>query len=654
MVQDNFARAERPKCSKLTFIKREIAAIGWDVNCNEWMVAEMKNRGSYPAVFAFLALLLVGITGCAARAFPEIPGEIKDITETEQTGHQEETGQAGHQKETERAEQDGGAEETLVVTDHRINSPTVREYADRELFLQEYGFDSQAPYFEYFTEDGALQLELYYDEDFGVGCGLRYYPGEDREPEGFLFNGSGNYRYYMDFLEGAGIGTDRYSTLTFDGSSGKEEAEDYSESAIYREDGRPAHYDSQGWVTYLTEKKEMQKLLEINWFYREDGTLRERAYRHNSMVFGTWYSSRQSYYDEQERLVCEHCYVTHGSVDYYYIYEEEGEIPVYCLIIDHNTGLLCAELLEYHSGEAEMYYGVAGPVLAGETENRYAAAVIEAAEKEGKDHDGYVTHTYAADYDGDSLLEAFVIYGREINDGFEYDITGDCWFVDSNLEVSVCIDRACAFDMRQQFICQDGVTYLLIRYSIGLPWQAEIYTVRDNVPVEISGSYADKYVDGQGQVIQIQNAYDGQCTVMNLGVKPGEDDWRHLWSGHSWKRYTFIFDHGELREIPARELTREEVERIAPLPDAFDEIAPDSVKQFILRENGELNINMAVEHEWEEGEKDIDFSYITYRLGEDGEWEYVEEQMGWYAIQFGSGGGWDYIEELYRNSSGGH
>lgn len=124
-------------------------------------------------------------------------------------------------------------------------------------------------------------------------------------------------------------------------------------------------------------------------------------------------------------------------MDYYYIYAGEEEAPVYCLILDHNTGLLCAELLEYHGPGnpvretgtdgngtgAGTYYGRIDPALAGVTENRYAAAVLEAAKKEGKDYGGYVTHTYAADYDGDSMTEAFVIVGREIRDEYECDIT---------------------------------------------------------------------------------------------------------------------------------------------------------------------------------------------------------------------------------------
>lgn len=641
----------------------------------------MKGRRRHQGNLVLTILLAVGLTGCGAGGTPENTGESRtpeDVREERNAGKAEwSVTPAGTERETDvkwtmhaleaadvpartvREKKPRSA--LLTVTDHRTDLPTVRRYLDREMFLGEWGFDGQEPYFEYFTEDGALQLELFYDSDFGVGCGLQYDSGGDMEPEGFLFNGSGNYRYFMDFMAGAGIGTDQYSFLSFEGGDGREEARNYEESAIYGENGRLVRYTSQGWIPWLTEKEEIQKILEIQWSYREDGTLRERSYHHNDMVFGTWYSSRQSYYDEKERLVHEHCYVTHGSVDYYYIYAGEEEAPIYCLILDHNTGLLCAELLEYHgpgniAGEAGtgdngtgtgMYYGRIGPSLAGETENRYAAAVLEAVKKEGKDYGDSVTHTYAADYDGDSLTEAFVIVGREIRDQYECDISGDCFFVSSDLEVSRCMERACAFGLSQQFLCQDGLTYLLVRYSIGLPWQAEMYTVREGAPAEISGSYADKYIDWRGQVIQIENTYDGNCMRTNVSAKEGEEDWKYLWTGHSWKPYTFLFDHGQLREVPAREVTREEVERIAPLPGSFDEAAPEGPKQYILRDNGELNINMAEEWGDPEGERDINFSYVTYRLDENGQWEYVEEQMGYYMVQFCGGKQWDYIKELY-------
>ncbi len=660
----------------------------------DWMWRKVKKGLRFVIYPALLTVLLAGLPGCAAETSPqgtvEAGGTAEEALDPGENGgmpkDSEPEGNRGTPEDSESAgsqavpEVSPGAPEAfgkegiwgtgrnrmtgeapkgekplvvpLVATDHRMDGAVVREYADREAFLREYGFDGQEPFFAYSDEDGQILLELYYDKATLVGCGLLYPSDPDWPPEGFLFNGSGNYRYYRDFMPAGEAGKDPYSFLSFDGSDGKSEVKDYEESVLYREDGRPLHFDSRGEADSLSEN-ETQTILGMDWYYREDGTLREKSYHHNDLIFGSWYSSRQSCYDERERLVREHCYVTYGSVDYYYIYEGEGSVPEYCLIIDHNLNLLCAELLEYHEPEGELYYGEIGPTLAGEAEGDYAAAALEAAERAGKDYVGRTTHTYAADFDGDSREEAFVIIGSVADNEYEHVIYGDCWFVDSSLEASLCVDRACAFFLYQYFIWQDGKAYLILRYTIGFPVQAEIYTVRDNEPVEISGSYADKYVDSQGHVILVENAYDGNCTRTNVGTEEGGDDWKYLWSGHSWKPYTFIFDHGQLYEVPAREVSREEVERIAPLPAAFDEMKPGSVKQYILRDNGDLNINMATEADWGEWEKDFYFSYITYRLNEDGEWEYVEEQMGYYLIQFMGESRWDYLDEVYRSGAPG-
>ena len=303
----------------------------------DWMRTEMRKRRKYQ-VYLVLVVLILSLAGCASGMQAEFSNGTNEASDARGAKRSADAGDAwkkparhkgsdqSENQHWQNGEQAEAGEEppqaVLAVTDHRVGSSMVREYADREAFLQEYGFDGQVPFFEYFLEDGALQMELFYEESSGTGCGVRYYPGGDREPEGFLFNGSGNLRYYKNFLANGEAESDPYSILAYDGSDGKDEAEDYEEYSLYREDGRPVHFDSRGWITYLTENREIQKLLEIDWSYREDGTLQEKDYRHNSMVFGTWYCSRQSYYDAGERLVHEHCSVTHGSVDFYYIYEQ--------------------------------------------------------------------------------------------------------------------------------------------------------------------------------------------------------------------------------------------------------------------------------------------------------------------------------------------
>nr|MDE7476580.1 hypothetical protein [Lachnospiraceae bacterium] len=120
---------------------------------------------------------------------------------------------------------------------------------------------------------------------------------------------------------------------------------------------------------------------------------------------------------------------------------------------------------------------------------------------------------------------------------------------------------------------------------------------------------------------------------------------KHMWTGHTWKSYTFEFNHEQWTETPAREVTRQEVEAIAALPASFDETDYDSV-QYILRENGELNINMAKTNP--DYPSSINFNYITFHLSETQEWiaDNSVDGNGTYAIQMSGEKHWDYMDHL--------
>ena len=52
-------------------------------------------------------------------------------------------------------------------------------------------------------------------------------------------------------------------------------------------------------------------------------------------MWGTSYSSGTCLYDENERLIYETLYVTHGGETYYYIYEDDSNKPAYALMLDN-------------------------------------------------------------------------------------------------------------------------------------------------------------------------------------------------------------------------------------------------------------------------------------------------------------------------------
>ena len=224
------------------------------------------------------------------------------------------------------------------------------DYESREALLIDCGFQDAEPYYQYFDRFGNLELELYFDENAGRGCGFRYSNGLNYELEkviwcidGFIFEGISSEEWEDD----------SYSLLTW-GDREALEHEDITQVLYeYTDDEKISSYEVRG----LTENTEMQWwegmevtddfFLSIDWVYRSDGTLYRKYYNHNSRVFGTAGQSQWTYYDESGRPVYRHEYITHGSHEYYYIYDGENAKPNYCLLLDRDGSYSTPAMIVY-------------------------------------------------------------------------------------------------------------------------------------------------------------------------------------------------------------------------------------------------------------------------------------------------------------------
>ncbi len=539
----------------------------------------------------------------------------------------------------------------FIVSDNRGDTQFLG-YQSAEVFLEDFGFSKNKPFYQYFDEEsGALQLVLYYNEYNGMGGGIRYYPNkingqqEKIAPEGFLFQGTDKMRIESSFLSElqARASADPYAFSDPCGydSAQDTEIEQYQEKRQYTLYGKPQHYLAQGRISYLDKEGSISDIVKIDWIYREDQSLKQRSYVRNYGVYDTCNSAVQGYYDLQGRIVFENGYITHGSLDYYYIYKEASKMPDYYLYIDHNLDRLYVEFLSSHDiapNADGKQYGYVGPSWA---DNPFAQAA-KAAGNYGSSED--ITHTYQADYDGDGAEEAFVIVGKW-SDPYGAPsldmIMGELYFVDSNYTVKRLSGLGGVYKAQQQYIKQDEKIYLFLSHDIGMPWITDVMTVKDDQPVDLSYLPASMRIDSEGQIMITEDTYD---STLELGWELGAG--KVLFTGHTWKPYPFEFNHEQWRELSARELTKEEVEAIAPIPQFLDLEQYESV-QYILRENDELNINMAkMNAEW----NCINLHYSTFRLGEAQEWEYVEsEELGYYNIQLTGESHWDYLDNIIAN-----
>lgn len=215
------------------------------------------------------------------------------------------------------------------------------EYADKEEFLEAMGFAGEEPFY---ACDGDMwghsALELYYDESAGRGCGLSYaynlsYEGEliPKAVYGWSFDHVGHNEFEHD-------------PYLIDGRPG-EGLPDYTEIYQYQTDGRLRRFRTEGMMLHEGEEV-MDLLFELRYEYRDDGSLACRHYYHHPQIWASNDMVTNSYYDEQERLIYEYHYITHGSVTHYYIYRNDSSLPAYCLILD-SYGTYEVRLIEYEN-----------------------------------------------------------------------------------------------------------------------------------------------------------------------------------------------------------------------------------------------------------------------------------------------------------------
>ncbi|MCM1564037.1 MAG: hypothetical protein NC079_10595 [Clostridium sp.] len=213
-----------------------------------------------------------------------------------------------------------------------------------EQFLRAEGISAdEKPWFSY-EPDGVDRLRFWFDPERGKGVGTydTFYPDEETGSIAGFGMDSG------DIVQEVWV--DRKYSVTKAGE------EDYMPEAAeetweYNEAGRPVRYLLEG-ADPWEELSDKQKIIEITFTYREDGTLAQKDCYYNHRAFGTMRMSETSIYDASERILYTHSYVTHGGMEDYYIYDGDAGTPSYCLILDYQgLDVSVAGFVEYVEDE---------------------------------------------------------------------------------------------------------------------------------------------------------------------------------------------------------------------------------------------------------------------------------------------------------------
>ncbi len=241
-------------------------------------------------------------------------------------------------------EESKDVEESYLV-EKTFGTPKMLYFKDVNSFLTAYGFADAEPFYEFYA-DGELKMTLYYNEETQLGC------GDYGDGWGVCFLGLNemewNDYFWGDYME---------PVIVYSGERPEDYMGNYSYDEIkeYDDAGRLVEYHVTNIADLTAEYVDIESLQDstvlwndaviVNYSYRDDGTLEYRDYHHNTYLFGTTASTLETWFDEMGRPVYERAYITHGSLNWFYIYEDEDSIPEYVLHTDGGGGY--AEFIKY-------------------------------------------------------------------------------------------------------------------------------------------------------------------------------------------------------------------------------------------------------------------------------------------------------------------
>lgn len=212
---------------------------------------------------------------------------------------------------------------------------------DKEIFLKmfresEHLNELEQPDYNCYDNNGELMLNLYLDPENERGVGIYY--------------GKTQVSRYMTKFEieswQSGIWEDNKYSLMRAGEAPVTSLDEYQEYREYNDRGQISSFYSEGMITGWSEP-EKERLVQVDFFYRDDGTLEQKRCHYNHRLYGTTRQGETFYFNAREQLTYATAYITHGMLSDYYFYEDGKEEPVYCLTLDHMGQGCYGELLTY-------------------------------------------------------------------------------------------------------------------------------------------------------------------------------------------------------------------------------------------------------------------------------------------------------------------
>ncbi len=247
----------------------------------------------------------------------------------------------------------------------------------------------------------------------------------------------------------------------------------------------------------------------------------------------------------------------------------------------------------------------------------------------------YDKFSLVLDLDNDGIEEAFVC------DAMEYDEKGilidSICFFDEQMNMNVIMNEGYLYIKMEQYLLKNDLySYVTLNGYNGIDPIGFIYSYIDDKCAIITDEllqYGRKYFVSSDELLWIRSGYMNCYDI-------DEDTDEGFWNGRSFIPYFYKIENNELFLITAEEKNINEINEIAVFN--IDDYTDAESVQFLLRENGELEVNYV---------KSDFFGYNFYSdiyYIEDNEWVYKYWVHGYYVpdpVNY-SKTDWEFIEEL--------
>ncbi len=289
-----------------------------------------------------------------------------------------------------------------------------------------------------------------------------------------------------------------------------------------------------------------------------------------------------------------------------------------------------------YSAQSQQAEWKSGIIKAADGQNKYTTMLMESDIVSGKVSD-FRTFSYEEEHNGKKNSIAYVMAGKKDKEA----ISGSLWFVGENTVLPV-MQHITITESQMETIAFKENTYVIINYQADNRIDGRILPITNDIlsseiMPDIFGK--KKIGDLEGTILCTNTAYDVECMVDSSGEKSV-----YNWYGQTTKEYAFwLTDENTYKEMDARVMTQEEIALI-PYGNAIIEKVqqqyPNAQKQYIIRENGIVNVNICEESQ--DGES-AHFSFMTFAIRGNQEAEFIESGDGVYLLHMAEEASYNYF-----------